>query len=124
MYSFIYYYFFRLIVKRNPSAKFGAASIVIFTHVVHICLLLSIIKKIYSLSYSNFRFSDIYLINKLYMMPFAFVLLFLGHYYYNKRFEKIKKKYAGRKMLTLGNAIIVFSIMLIPLIIMIQLLKK
>jgi hypothetical protein len=124
MYDFIYYYFYKLVLKRNPDAKFIAAGLVWFTLVVHIFFPLSIIKKVFDLDYSSYGFSDSYVINKLYMMPIAIILMFATHFYYKKRFDEIENKYLGDEMLTRKNTIIVFSIILIPLIIMIQLLKK
>ena len=122
MYDFIYYYFYKLIIKRNPDAKFNAAALVSFTIFVHIIFALSIIKKLFNVYFSGF--SDVYLINKLYMMPFGLAFLILGHYVFKRRFDKIEAKYEGRKMVTLWNTVIVFSIMLVPLIITIILLKK
>jgi len=122
MYDFIYYYFYKLIIKRNSDAKFNAAGLVSFTIFVHIVFPLSIVKKLFNLYFSGF--SDTYLINKLYMMPFGLAFLILGHYVFKRRFEKIERKYEGRKMVTFWNTVIVFSVMLVPLIISIILLKK
>ena len=58
------------------------------------------------------------------MMPFGLAFLILGHYVFKRRFEKIERKYEGRKMVTFWNTVIVFSVMLVPLIISIILLKK
>jgi len=112
----------KLIEKKGKNAKSNAAGFVSITLGFHVLLFLTILGKVFNVLYP--KFSDSYEINKLCMLPFAFVFIFLVEYYYKKRYEKICKKYAGRNMLTTGNAIIVFSIMLIPLIIMIQLLKK
>ena len=122
MYDFIYYYFYKLIIKRNPDAKFNAAALVSFTIFVHIIFALSIIKKLFNVYFSGF--SDVYLINKLYMMPFGLAFLILGHYVFKRRFDKIEAKYEWRRMVTFWNTVIVFSVMLVPLIISIILLKK
>jgi len=124
MYDFIYYYFYRLIIKRNSDAKFNASVLMFLTIVIHTCFPLAIVKKAFDLSYSEFRFSDTYLINKWCMMPFGLAFLILVHYIFKKRFEKIERKYEGRKMVTFWNTVIVFSTMLVPLIITIILLKK
>jgi len=122
MYDFIYFYFYKLIIKYNPDAKFNAAALMFLVIGFHIAFLLSIIKKLFNLYFSGF--SDTYLINKLYMMPFGVAFLILTYYIFKRRFEKIERKYEGRKMVTFWNTVIVFSTMLVPLIITIILLKK
>ena len=122
MFDFIYYYFYKLIIKRNSDAKFVASAILFFIIGIHILLPLTIIRKLFNVYFSGF--SDSYLINKLYMMPFAIAFLILTHYIFKRRFEKIERKYEGRKMVTFWNTVIVFSTMLVPLIITIILLKK
>ena len=122
MYDFIYYYFYKLIIKHNPDAKFVASAILFFIIDVHILLPLTIIRKLFNVYFS--AFSDSYLINKLYMMPFAIAFLILTHYVFKQRFDKIERKYEGRRMVTFWNTVIVFSTMLVPLIITIILLKK
>ena len=124
MYDFIYYYFYKLIIKRNPDAKFNAAALMFLIIGFHIAFPFAILKKVFDLSYDSFGFSDTYLINKLYMMPFGVAFLILTYYIFKRRFEKIERKYEGRKMVTFWNTVIVFSIMLVPLIITIILLKK
>ena len=122
MYDFIYFYFYKLNIKYNPDAKFNAAALMFLVIGFHIAFLLSIIKKLFNLYFSGF--SDTYLINKLYMMPFGVAFLILTYYIFKRRFEKIERKYEGRKMVTFWNTVIVFSTMLVPLIITIILLKK
>ena len=122
MYDFIYYYFYKLIIKRNPDAKFVASAILFFIIDVHIGLIFTLIEVFCDISYSSF--SDSYLINKLYMMPFAIAFLILTHYVFKRRFDKIERKYEGRRMVTFWNTVIAFSTMLVPLIITIILLKK
>jgi hypothetical protein len=122
MYSFIYYYMVKLIEKKGKNAKSNAAGFVFFTQVVHIFFILTVFGEMFNVSYP--KFSDTYEINKLCMLPFAFVFIFLVEYYYKKRHEKICKRFSGRNILTTGNAIIVFSTMLIPLLIMIHLLRS
>lgn len=121
MYDFIYYYFYMLASKRNPDPKLIAAEFVFFVLVVHIGLLFTIIEVFFNLSYISF--SDSYLINKLYMMPFAIAFLILVYYIFKRRFDKIERKYEWRNMLTFWNTVIVFSIMLIPIFAVILLLK-
>jgi len=122
MYDFIYYYFYKLIIKRNSDAKFVASAILFFIIDVHIGLIFTLIEVFCDISYSSF--SNSYLINKLYMMPFAIAFLILTHYVFKQRFDKIERKYEGRRMVTFWNTVIVFSTMLVPLIITIILLKK
>jgi hypothetical protein len=112
----------KLVEKRNPDPLFYSAGFVFFTQVVHVGLILSIIKKLFSIQYPVF--SDTYLINKLSMMPFALIWLIIVHVYFKKRYSKLKKLYAGQKIVSLKNTVIVFSVLLIPLVIMILLLSK
>lgn len=124
MYNFIFYYFYKLTIKINSDAIFNAAGMVFLTIIIHLAFSLSILKKVLNLSYTNFRFSDIYLINKIYMMPLGLVFLILIYKIFKKRFNKIQRKYEGRRIVTLGNTIYIFLLMLVPLIISIILLKK
>lgn len=113
---------FKLIQKRNPDPKFEAIGFVWFTQLVHICLILAIIKKAFILSYWNF--SETYFYNKLFLMPFAIIWLLLFYWYFKKHTAEIEKSFEGRNVLTFKNGVIVVSVLLIPLFIMIQLLKK
>lgn len=122
MYKLIYYYIFKLIEKRNPDPKFGAITFVWLTQFIHVAFVLAVLKKVFTLTYP--AFSQTYFYNKLFFMPIAIIWLIIFNYYFNKRADKIAKLYAGKEILTLKNTIIVFSSLLIPLFIMIQLLKK
>jgi hypothetical protein len=122
MYRLIYFYIIRLIEKRNPDPKFYAAGFVTIVQIIHVCALLALIKRIFEIQYPVF--SEVYLFNKLYLMPLVLVWLIAVHIFYNKRFPVLVKLYSEKKVVTLRNTIIVFSLLLIPLICMILLLKK
>lgn len=122
MYKLTYYYIFKLTEKRNPDARFGAASFVFITQVAQCFLIFAVIKKIGGLNYPVF--SDIYLINKIIMIPFMLIWLFLVNYYYKKRFDKIVSLFKDESIITFRNTIIVFSLLLIPIFIGIILLQK
>ena len=122
MYNFVYCYMFQLAKKRNPTPDFNAAGFVWIMQFIHIAFILAIIKKVCHIEY--FRFSDVYFYNKLFFAPIAILWLILTYRYYKKRTDRIMKSYSGKKIITLKNSLVVFSLLLIPLIIMIQLLKK
>lgn len=112
----------KLLEKRNHDAKFNAAGFVFFIQVVHVGLVFAILKKLYLFEY--FRFSVSYYENKMYMFPFALVALILVYIFFKRRHNKIQKKYSNKKLQTTWNTIIVFSLMFLPLLLMIYLLKK
>lgn len=122
MYQLIYFYIVKLVEKRNPDPKFYSAGFLFFTQLVHVSFLLSIIKKLFDIQYPVF--SDTYLINKLLWMPILLIWLIVVHVYYKRRYMKLEKLYSGQKVVTLKNAIIVFSFLFIPLIFTILLLKR
>lgn len=122
MYKFVYCYIFQLAKKRNPTPDFNASGFVWIMQFIHIALILAIVKKVLKIEY--FRFSDTYFYNKLVFAPIAILWLILTYRYYKKRTDKIINVYSGKKMITFKNSVIVFSLLLIPLFIMIQLLKK
>lgn len=123
MYSFIYFFMAKLAEKRNPESKFYAAQFVVINQIVHLLLIFAIIKKYY---YENlhFGFSEVYVYNKLCWVPIGFLWFLLAHFYYKKRYAKLQRKFSDEGVLTLKNGIIVFTILFIPLIMMIILLKK
>jgi 1-acyl-sn-glycerol-3-phosphate acyltransferase len=112
----------KLVEKRTPDPKFYSASFVSLTQIIHVSFILSIIKKVFSIQYPVF--SDTYLINKLSWMPILLVWLIIVHVYYKKRYAKLEKLYSGQKVVTLRNTVIVFSLLLVPLIFTILLLRK
>jgi hypothetical protein len=122
MYQLIYLFIVKLVEKRNPDAKFYSAGVVLFTQVVHTGLIFTIFQKVFNVHYPVFSTS--YLINKLLMMPILLIWIIIVHFYYKSRFLKIEKFYDGKPVVTFRNAVIVFSLILVPLFFIIFLLKK
>jgi len=119
MYKLMYFYVFRLVEKRNTDPKFYSAGFLFFVQIVHLGLVLALIKKVFNVQY--FVFSTTYLINKLIWMPILLTWLIIIHVYYKKRFSKIEKYFSKQKVLTFQNSTIVFTLFLVPLIMMILL---
>jgi len=122
MYQLIYFYMVKLIEKRNPDSKFYSASFVSLTQIVHVSFLLSIIKKLFHVQYPVF--SNIYLFNKLAWMPILLVWLIIVHVYYKKRYTKLEIIFSKQKVVSLRNTFVIFSLLLVPLIFTILLLRK
>lgn len=122
MYKLIYIYMLKLVEKRNPDPVFFAITFVWLSQLIHIAFIFAILKKVFNLTYPTF--SDVYFYNKLFLTPFVILWLIIFNYYFKKRVKEIEHLYGERKVITLKNTIIVFSQLLMPLIIMIQLLKK
>jgi hypothetical protein len=112
----------KLVEKRNPDPVFAASSFVALTQLIHVFFILTLFKKLFDIGIP--AFSNVYFFNKLFFMPFVIIWLVFVYRYFKKHSDEIIKLYAGKKTLTLKNAIIVFSSILLPLISMIQLLKK
>lgn len=122
MYQLIYFYIVKLVEKRNPDSKFYSAGFLFFTQLVHVSFLLAIIKRLFSVQYPIF--SNNYFINKLLWMPIVLVWLIIVHVYYKKRFAKLEQLYSGHNVVTLRNTVKVFSLLVVPLIFTILLLRK
>lgn len=122
MYNLFYCFIFKLIEKRNPDPQFGAASFVWIMQFIHIAFLLAIVKKVFNLSYPVL--SDTYFWNKLLFAPIAIIWLWLTFRYFRKRSDLIIKRFEVKRVVTLKNALITTLFLMVPLILMIQLLKK
>lgn len=113
---------FKLIEKRNPDPRFGAISFVWLTQLIHILLMMAVLKKIFNVTFP--QFSETYFYNKLCLMPFGIIWLWLFYRYFKKNTAEIEKSFAEKNVLTFKNAVFVFSILLVPLFFIIQLSKK
>lgn len=120
MYEFLYYFLYKAAIKRNPDAKFAAASGVLFAFFGHFLLGNAIIKQFVELP--TFQFSDTYVYNKLAWLPFVVVVLVVVHLYFKKRFDSIVSKYADKPILTTKNTAVVLCLIFLPFIIGIALL--
>jgi hypothetical protein len=95
MYNFIFYFFYKLIEKRNPDPNFGAASAVAFAQVIHVFMIIAVIK--YFGDFSIPRFHEDYFLNKWINAPILLVWLIIAGWYYNKNFGKIIEKFRNKK---------------------------
>jgi hypothetical protein len=119
-YSFIFIFMQKLLEKRDPDSIFAASTFVTLVQVVHFLLVFALFRLLFN-QLSLPIFSETYFYNKLAMMPFGFIWMIAVYWYYSKFYSKIITAYEGRRILTIGNGLIVFSALVIPLIIAIQL---
>lgn len=122
MYNFIFWFFYKYFEwkDKTPSA-FVAASMVMFTLIIHLMLLYSILRYFTGLNVGVF--SDNYVINKLCLLPFALTFMALTYLiYYRKRSAGIVAKYDDNNMepFTFKNIALVLLIIVVPLIIMVK----
>jgi hypothetical protein len=119
VYSFIFYFFYKYFERRKDSTpRYRAILSVATTIGFHLFCLISIAK--YVLDVTIPKFNDEYLINKLYLMPFALLLILLVYLYYNKkRTEEIieLKEKVVEKVFTIKSIISTILIICVPVII-------
>jgi hypothetical protein len=122
MYTYIYFFIHCAIEKKHPDPKFLSAGVVAFIQWVHLNLIAICLYKLF-----NFRiipvFNETYIYNKLLIMPFLLIWMIITHKYFNKRFIKLSEQYSGKEIVNIKNTIIVFSILILPIISIILLLK-
>ena len=123
MFSFIYYYMFKILEKRNPDPMFGAASFIFFLQLIFVFFILSTVKFILKLDYSMFRFSETYTTNKLLVMPFLLVWLVCVYYHFKRKHSNIKKRYKSSNIVNVNNGIFIILILFTPLLLGISFLK-
>lgn len=123
MYNLIYFYIHKLVEKRNPDPKFYSAGVVAFSQWVHLGFIITCINKLFNISILPL-FSDTYLFNKLIIMPFLIVWLIITHMYNKKKYPMLINKYSEKNIINIKNTAIVFSLLIVPLLSLIFLLKK
>ena len=117
MYKLTFVYFYQLSQKRNPNPRFVALSYVALTALFQFAFLLGLLK--YILGFTIPRFDENYFLNKLYLIPFILLWLFVFEIIYNKkRTKRILNTYVDKpKVTNLKNTIFVLLFMLVPLIV-------
>lgn len=120
MYKLTYYFIYKLIEKRNPDAKFAAATFITLTQLIQLLFLYSLIRFWFNLGGVQ-QIGGTYFSNKLFVMPFIALLLLLNHLYFKRRFDLIEVAFKGKTVVNLKNGIKIFSLIFIPLIISILL---
>lgn len=103
---------------KDPMPRYRAILAVATTVGFHLFCLISGVK--YFLNITFLRFDERYLINKLYLMPFALLLILSVYLYYNKgRTERIldSGKKSEEKVFTILNITRTILIIILPLII-------
>ncbi|RLD89291.1 MAG: hypothetical protein DRJ02_01770 [Bacteroidetes bacterium] len=117
MYKLTFVYFYQLSQKRNPNPRFVALSYVALTALFQFAFLLGLFK--YILGFIVHRFDENYSLNKLYLIPFVLLWLFVFEIIYNKkRTKRILDSYIDKpKVTNLKNTFLVLLFMLVPLII-------
>jgi len=123
MYNLIYFYIFKAVERRNPDPKFYSAGVVAFSQWIHLGFIVTCANKLFDIKILPV-FNDAYLFNKLMIMPFLIVWLIVVHVHFKKQYPKLVKLYSGQKITNLKNTVIVFSLIFIPLLFIIILLKK
>ncbi|MGY6562374.1 MAG: hypothetical protein ACXITV_09725 [Luteibaculaceae bacterium] len=123
IYRLTYFFIYLIARKRNPDPMFYSAGVVAFMQLVHFLFPFAILNKFFDIRVLP-HFSDIYLINKLMVMPFLLIWLIVVHWWFKKHFKDIEETFSDRKVITLKNGIIVFGSLIIPLAISILLLTK
>lgn len=113
-YKLIYYYFLKILEKRNEDAIYYAAVIVFCFQVIHMFIVFAIIKKLFKLDFPVF--SNTYFFNKLFYMPFLLIWLILVYRFFKKHSEGITKIYVERNIVTTENSVLIFLIFFVPLI--------
>jgi uncharacterized membrane protein YiaA len=103
--------------KRNPDPRFVGVTFVSVAALFHLAFLLGIVR--YSTGLIIPRFDESYSLNKLYLIPFVVLWLFVFEKIFNKKRtnEILKSIEKEKSIIDLKNTFLVISIMIIPLII-------
>ena len=124
MYNFIFYFFYKYFEKtRDSTPKYRAILTVAVTIGFHLFFIISIVKYVFDITIP--RFDESYFFNKLYMMPFALLLILFIYLYYNQnRINKILGHYNNEeKVFTFKNVATIIFVIIVPLILGITLIK-
>ena len=127
MYNFIFAFHYLLFKKlKNTTARSMAATFVALTLFFHFFLIWNSLRFFTGINILSIKsFSQDYFTNKLYLLPIAFIYDYLFVLFYtHKRAMTIVNKYPkDYKVVTIKNALLVFIIMIVPLLVGIQLLN-
>jgi hypothetical protein len=121
MYNFIFIFFYKLSLKRNPDAKGAAKTFVALTTFMHLFLLVSIITFAFDIKISSLDESSA--LNKLYFLPILILWYFLISLFYNKKKinQLVKESESIKSIVNFKNILLVLLIIVVPTIIAIKL---
>ena len=128
MYSFTFYFLYRLIYKVNCiDAKDFASGFIMVMQFFHLFLFVDFLRS-FGIDGINIFFwvnSDSYLYRKLQIAPAVIIWMIILDFYFAKRFKKILAKYGDytdRQLFSVKNCLFVFCVFLLPQIIVIGML--
>jgi len=121
MYKFVFYFFYRTLLKLNDDTIFTAKLGVAIVLCLHLISLANIL-KFFGLIDGIPIFSDIYLFNKLYWYPFIIIIIGLILLNFNKVKTKaiIEKYSANDNFYSIGNILLFLLLIVIPVLIIIK----
>jgi len=124
MYNSIFYYFYKLALKKGQDPRLIGSGQVTITQWLQVFFVASVLKYFYKLNLP--RFSDDYFHNKLYVMPFILAWGVIVYLYYNKdRITEIlnRRDADSENLFSFKNTAKVLSLMIVPLLLGILFLK-
>ena|ERR1035437_1323446 len=116
MYNYTFYYF-RLLFKSLSKKKdrtIDVAIIIFFMQLFQFLLIDTFLKRMFHFSFLQKILTHDYFRNKVVLMPFLFVWVFLLYGYFNKNISKIEERYNGKILLDFKNTIIIIIIVFVP----------
>jgi len=125
MYNFVFYFFYKYFEKTGDSIPQYRAILAVSTTIgFHVFCIVSIVKYLFEFNIP--RIDEKYLLNKLYLMPLALLLILLVYLYYNKiRIDKIIESKVKNidNVFSYKNIFLIILIIGVPLIIGIMFIK-
>lgn len=115
MYSFIYYYTYKLIEKRNYQARMYAGLMVFIAQLGHVLVLYAVAKKLFGLKIPVLNNDPT--INRIMLLPLFLIWIVAVIRFFYRSFFKIKGQYEIVKIITAKNSLLYVLVVLIPFII-------
>lgn len=127
MYNFVFYFFYKYFESRKDfSPRFSSLCAVAGAQFIHAFFLVTTLKYFFNISILPNKFSDSYLINKLYWSPTFLIWLILVYFYYTSaRVTHIvdEKNKLNKKVFTFMNIITIILVIGLPLFLGIMFIK-
>lgn len=130
MYSFTFYFLYRLIYKVNcADAKCFASGFIMLMQLFQLYLVWESLEYFNIMDIDLFFWVDLnssYLFRKLQMAPAIIIWMIILDIYFYKRFKKILAKYGDytdRQLFSVKNCVFVFCTFLLPIILVIAMLN-
>lgn len=114
MYKFLYYFFYKMAVKRNPEAKDGAAVLTFGAILIHGFLIVSIVKKFVPFNFPGFNTLEgslLYILFLLLIMNFFVKRLKKN---FDSIYSEFEEKYQEKTFFTLTTILSVLLIYFVP----------